>query len=227
MIDNKFLKPSILYKEYLILNLIEKNIDITQRKLATETNVSVALINKYLNIFKKRGLLRVKKYSSKKLRYYLSKKGYNRKDILNIWYIQSSKKLYDSSKKNISFFLRKIHSNGFRKILLYGAGEVAEILLHVLKADSNIPIEILAIIDDDKLKQDKYLKGVKVISFKKLDMFSHDGILISSYKHIALIKEKLISNNYNNKKIINNIINSKVTLWFIKHLRECMILFFH
>jgi DNA-binding MarR family transcriptional regulator len=49
MHDNSFFKPTPLYKEFMILDLIEKNKDITQRQISDEIGVAVSQINQYLD----------------------------------------------------------------------------------------------------------------------------------------------------------------------------------
>jgi DNA-binding MarR family transcriptional regulator len=49
MRDNSFFKPTALYKEFMILDLIEKNKDITQRQISQEIGIAVSLVNGYLD----------------------------------------------------------------------------------------------------------------------------------------------------------------------------------
>ena len=78
-------------------------------------------------------------------------------------------------------FLDQIIEKGFKNILLYGAGEVAEILLQAIINDKESPINVLGVIDDDIQKQSHYLVNSKIISKEDIDSIEHDGILISSY----------------------------------------------
>jgi len=58
MNDNLFFKPTPLYKEFMILDLIEKNSHITQRVMSKELGVAVSMINAYIGVFEKRTILR-------------------------------------------------------------------------------------------------------------------------------------------------------------------------
>lgn len=84
---------------------------------------------------------------------------------------------------------------------MYGAGEVAEILLLVLN-DSNLSIDVLGVIDDDKKKENSYIVNYPIISRNDIKNIEHDGILISSYTKKEQIYEKLLSTNYNTESII-------------------------
>jgi len=59
--------------------------------------------------------------------------------------MSESQKMYDSAKEELLKFINDIKSRGFKSILLYGAGEVAEIFLSAIKDE----IEVLAVIDDN------------------------------------------------------------------------------
>ena len=106
--DNSFFKPTVLYKEFMILDLIEKNKDITQRVIADQIGVAVSMINNYLDKFEKKELIKRKKHSSKTVEYFVTKKGLERRKLLNIWYLKSSHEVYLSAKDNIIKFLNQI-----------------------------------------------------------------------------------------------------------------------
>jgi DNA-binding MarR family transcriptional regulator len=203
MPDKSFFKPTNLYKEYMILDLIEKYKDITQRELASHLGIAVSMVNVLLDRIEKEGNIKRKKYSSKTVEYLLTKKGCERRKLLNIGYLNSTQKLYDSAKDNIYRFLDQIAQKKIKKILLYGAGEVAEILLNTIVTDSRIQIKILAFIDDDVLKHGKFLMGIKIVSINEIADYEYDGIFVSSYKNQQLISDKLKKMNINEKIIFH------------------------
>lgn len=47
--DNAFFKPTVLYKEYMILDMIEKNSHITQREMSKTIGIAVSMVNDYLD----------------------------------------------------------------------------------------------------------------------------------------------------------------------------------
>jgi FlaA1/EpsC-like NDP-sugar epimerase len=108
-----------------------------------------------------------------------------------------------SSDLNILVFIHQIISKGYKKILLYGAGEVAEILVRVLNEDKDIPLEVLAVVDDNPNRYDQKLLQLPIINKESIVEYQHDGILISSYTHQLKIKESLLSIGYKKEHIIN------------------------
>lgn len=203
MSDNQFFKPTVLYKEYMILDMIEKNPNITQREMSKTIGIAVSMINDYLNIYEKDKLIKRKKHSTKTVEYFVTKKGSERRKLLNIWYLKSSNSIYIQAKDNIISFLNQIIDKGFKKIILYGAGEVAEIMLQVMNDDKEIPLEVVAVIDDNKDRIGDTLVNIPIITLGDLSKYNHDGIMISSYKHHETIHSTLIRIDYPKNKIIH------------------------
>jgi len=160
------------------------------------------MINSYLDIYEKSGLIIRRYISDKKIEYIITKKGIERKKVLNIGYLKASHKIYSDAKENIKSYLLQLYNQGYKNLLLYGAGEVAELLLLVVTEDELSHIKILGIIDDNKEKQGKYLFNIPIIDSRKLYEIDHDGILISSYKNRENIYENLLSIGYKKEKIL-------------------------
>lgn len=203
MINNEFFKPTALYKEFRILDLIRNSPNITQREISSMVGISVSMVNDYFDIYEKNGYL-IRDYQSKKnVSYKITKAGIERMKYLNIGFLNASQNIYSYAKHNIKAFLNQIIEKGFKNILLYGAGEVAEILLTTIRNDSNIPLNVVGVIDDDESKQEHKLVNYDIHSNNEIKKISHDGILIASYTHSKKIFDKLINLGYSKEKIIN------------------------
>ena len=186
----------------MILDLIEKNSQITQREMAHSICVAVSMINNHLDNYEKEGLIKRKKHSTKNVEYFVTKSGSERKIVLNISYLSASQQLYNSAKENIETFLIQIENKGFRSILLYGAGEVCEILLNTIKSSKIVSIKALAIVDDNIDKIGNNIGSTSIISRDSINDYQHDGILISSYTNNESIYNKLMHIGYLKDKII-------------------------
>jgi len=196
MSDNQFFKPTVLYKEYMILDMIEKNSNITQREMSKTIGIAVSMINDYLNIYEKDKLIKRKKHSTKTVEYFVTKRGIERKKVLNIGYLNATKDLYFQAKENIEKFLAQIKEKGFTNILLYGAGEVAEMLIHTIITSKTNQVNVLAVVDDNPDKIGSRIGNYDIISKERISDFNPDGILISTYTKMSEIKIRLISINY-------------------------------
>lgn len=186
----------------MILDLIEKNAQVTQREMSQAIGVATSMINSYLDDYEAAGLVKRKKYSTKKVEYFVTKKGSERRKVLNIGYLRSAQELYNQAKSNIETFLIQLNDKGFKNILLYGAGEVCEIMLQAINSSKVIKLNVVAIVDDDLKKIGKKLYKTSVISRKKIESTSHDGLLIASFTNRKEIKAKLIEMNYETSKLI-------------------------
>ncbi|MFA5178868.1 MAG: winged helix-turn-helix transcriptional regulator [Candidatus Izemoplasmatales bacterium] len=202
MSNNSFFKPTPLYKEFMILDLIEKNKNITQREMSIAIGSAVSMVNNFIDEYEQKGYIKRKYLSTKTVEYFVTKNGKERRKLLNIWYFKSSQIVYQSAKDNIISFLNQIIERGFKKILLYGAGEVAEIMLQVIQSDDRIPLQIVAVVDDNPNKSGEIIVNKKIISNDQIADYQHDGILISSYTHHKSIHEKLLKKQYDVNKII-------------------------
>jgi DNA-binding MarR family transcriptional regulator len=203
MSDNQFFKSTVLYKEYMILDMIEKNSNITQREISKSIGIAVSMTNDYIHDFETKGLIKRKRHSKKNVEYFITKKGSERRKVLNISYLSNSLKIYKSAKENISIFINQINNKGFKKILLYGAGEVSEILLQSILTDKDIPIKIVGVIDDDYKKQGQELLGTSIMALDSIVNIKHDGILIASYTNKNQIMNNLLNQKYDPNRILN------------------------
>lgn len=200
--NNLFFKSTPSYKEYLILDLIYKNEDITQRDMSKHVGVAVSMINNYLDLLEKDKLIERVYNSSKSVQYLITNKGNEKRKLLNLSYLSHAQKLYEEAKSNIETFLEEISLKGYKKILLYGAGEVAKILLTTINSKKVSSVIVLGVIDDDIDKIGKEIVSTSIIGIKDIDNYPHDGILISSAGHHKTILNKLKDINYPLNKII-------------------------
>ncbi len=197
-----FFKPTQPLKEYLLLDAIEKNSSITQREIATLLGVPVSQVNDYISTFESEKLIKRIYKNSKSVSYLISPKGIERRKVLNIGYLHASELVYEEAQKNIESFLQSFVNKGIRTIILYGAGEVAEILMHTISRNPQIKIQVQAIVDDDLGKQGKKIYGIAVSLPSIISGIIHDGLLLASYAGRNRIKDKLKLSGYPEEKIL-------------------------
>lgn len=203
MKNNHYFKPTPLYKEFMILDLIEKNSKITQRIISDTLGIAVSMVNSYIDGYEEKGFVRRKYLSTKTVEYFITKKGIERKKVLNIGFLKSSQTIYDLAKNNIERFLTQIIDKGFKKVILYGAGEVAEIMLQVISTDKMIPIDVVAVIDDDVSKIGNTIVNRDIIALDDIDEYQHDGVMISSYTNNVVMQKKLYDIGYDKDKVLS------------------------
>lgn len=192
----KFFNPTSELKELTLLQHIENNPDTTQKEIAEIINGAPSMVNVYINELESNNYL-VRDYQSAKIVYYrITSEGLKRKNYLLISYMRELLDLYQLAKRNVEGFLKQLKDKGYKNILLYGAGEVAETIIGVIRDKDEASLNILAIVDDDVAKRDKMIMGFKVIPKENIDRYDHDAIIITSYTFEEEIFEKLEELNY-------------------------------
>lgn len=200
--DIKFFTPTAELKELTILQHIETNENTTQKELAEMVNAAPSMINVYINEYEEKGYIIREYISSKTVKYKITSSGIRRKNYLIITYLHELLKLYKLAKENIEKFLRDLEDRGYKNILLYGAGEVAETILSVIRDRENFELNILGLIDDNVDRQGKIFMGYKVISLETVKDYPHDAIVITSYTFEDEIRRRLDEIGYDSSRVV-------------------------
>lgn len=198
----KFFSPSATLKELKLLEFIEsKPTGTSQHEMARVIGAAASSINVYMDKLEEKGYL-VRDYQSLKVVHYnITPEGIKRKNFLSITYYHELLSLYRLAEQNIEIFLDKLESKGYKDVLFYGAGEVAETILSIVKARKNNSLKVLALVDDNERKKSNELLGYKIISRDEIKEYEHDGIVITSYTFEDDIKKKLEEINYPKDKV--------------------------
>lgn len=198
----EFFSPTSVLKELRLLQHIEAEADTTQHEIAKTIGGAPSMVNLYVDRLEKNGYM-TRGYQSAKVVYYnITPKGIKRKNYLLINYMKELLDLYQLAKANVERFLLNIENKGFHDILLYGAGEVAETILGVIRDGNRGKLNVIALVDDNADLQGKDLLGFNIISREDISIYDADGILVTSYAYEDTILEKLKELNYPQEKVI-------------------------
>ena len=198
----KFFSPTSELKELLLLQHIEKNPDTTQKEIAKVISGAPSMVNVYIDNLEEKNYM-VRDYKSAKIVYYnITPEGVKRKNYLLINYMRELLDLYKLAKENVEKFLLEIEEQGYTNLLIYGAGEVAETILGVIRDRNKDSLKVLAVIDDNENIQGKELLEYKIISRADINHYEHDAVVITSYAYEDEIMVKLKELNYSENKII-------------------------
>lgn len=196
--DMEFFNSTNRLKELLLLQHIEENPDTTQKAISIAIDGAVSMTNVYIDKLETKNYL-IREYKTAKRVYYnITPEGIKRKNYLAIKYFHELLELYRLAEENIEKFLKGLEEKGYKDILIYGAGEVAETILGVLNNRTDRPLKVVGIIDDYLTGE---LLGYKIISRKEIDKTKHDGIVITSYTFEDEIRKKLEEINYPGDKV--------------------------
>ncbi len=180
-----------------ILEEIEKDYVPSQRDLARKLNVSVGLVNSFIKRLAHKGYFKIITISKNRVKYILTPKGMAEKTRLTYEYVQHSFQFYKSARHKLRKLFNDLVAEGVRCVVFYGAGELAEIAYISLK---DIPIEIVAVVDDRKMDE-KFL-GIIVTASAKLASLSFDKIIITTIRSKNEALDKILENGIARKKVV-------------------------
>lgn len=147
MSDGKFgvqNRTQILETTLGLLDAIEGGQSVSQRSLAMRLGVALGLTNSLVKRCVKKGLLKVREVPARRFAYYLTPKGFSEKSKLTAEYLSHSLKFFREARQQYDRIFETCAQNGWKRVVLYGAGELAEIAS--LAAAEN-GVELLAVID--------------------------------------------------------------------------------
>jgi len=110
-----------------ILDVIEKKEDVTQRHLARHLGVALGLANSYLKRCIRKGYIKVTTAPANRYLYYLTPKGFAEKSRLTSEYLSVSFSFYRRAGESCRRSLDRCRSNGWRRLVLCGLSDLAEI----------------------------------------------------------------------------------------------------
>jgi DNA-binding MarR family transcriptional regulator len=127
-----------------LLSAIEQDSQVTQRSLSRDLGIALGLANAYLKRCATKGLIKVSQVPLNRYAYYLTPKGFSEKSRLTAEYLTISFNFFRDARAQCAALLEAVGRQGWRRIVLVGAGELAEIA--ILSA-SESPVEIICVAD--------------------------------------------------------------------------------
>ena len=134
-------------EEELVLELLDavgKQSNVSQRHLASDMGIALGLANSYLKRCIRKGFIKISEAPANRYLYYLTPKGFAEKSRLTAIYLSSSFAFYRKAGDSCMDIFQKCEALGWRRILLYGMSDLAEIAtLRVQERD----VQIVGILD--------------------------------------------------------------------------------
>lgn len=128
-----------------LLTSIERDSSITQRRLASDLGIALGLANAYLRRCVRKGLVKMSQVPLNRYAYYLTPQGFAEKSRLTAEYLAYSFDFFRRARRDCAEALRRCAAQGRRRVVLYGVGELAEIVA-LSAGDSGV--EIVCIVDE-------------------------------------------------------------------------------
>jgi len=179
-----------------ILEEIEKDKTPSQRYLAGKLNISLGLVNSFIKRLAQKGLFKIKNIPKNRVKYILTPKGAAEKTRLTYQYIQYSFQFYKSARQKLRILFSGLTKNGNKKIVFYGAGDLAEIAYISLK---ETPIELVAVVDDSK--EGEIFMDFVIAASDYLSTISFDKIIITSMDDTENIIKSILKKGISRNKV--------------------------
>lgn len=119
-----------MIKEYQIITQIHEDTNVTQRKIAKSTGLSLGLVNLLLQRMIKKGLVKIEKLNARSMRYILTPKGIAEKARLTYQYLKNSYAQITSLMEVVAAVIARAWRQGYQDVILYGS---ADGVLQILK----------------------------------------------------------------------------------------------
>lgn len=127
-----------------LLAAVERSPSQTQRGLSRELGIALGLTNAYLKRCVRKGLVKVRSAPLRRYAYYLTPRGMTEKGRLTAQYLADSMGFYRRARAACSDLTDDLAHRNRRRVLLVGAGDLAEVL--VLSATES-GLTVTAILD--------------------------------------------------------------------------------
>jgi DNA-binding MarR family transcriptional regulator len=183
-------------KTLLLLEAIGEEECLSQRELSRKLNISLGLVNSFINKLLIQGVFKTSKLSKNRVRYLLSPKGVLEKAELTKKYLKHSIFYYKEVKRRVAELLSILVKSGKGKIIFYGAGELCEIACVVIRENN---IGNVKIIDDKKAGSE--ICGLEISKETILETIHFDAIIIMDFENNSLIRSHLIDKGIPDAKI--------------------------
>lgn len=168
----------------------------SQRDMARKFNISLGLVNSFIKRLARKGYLKISTIPRKRVRYILTPKGFAEKSRLTYNFIQYSLHFYKEALRNLQDLLNKLETRGVKKVVFYGANDLAEIAFTSLKATD---IKLIGVVDDSK-KGKKFL-DFTIRSIAELSKLEFDMIIITTIESKENIFNKLLQKKIPGEKM--------------------------
>lgn len=201
MENYKFFEHTSLARQLFILQSLFEGIN-TQSGIALKAGIVPSLVNKYLKIFFKEGLV-----DKKEDKYILTQKGIVQLNYLKLMYLSEISQLYQSIEIKFQDIFIKL--SGKRSICIFGAGIVGKILFRLISSKNNI--NVVAFLDEDKSKIGTKIEGIPVLNPNT--RIQVDAVIIASFKNGELMAKKALENGLRNVYTVEFVDDKLKFIW--------------
>jgi len=180
-----------------LLEEIDNNHSPSQRDLAQKLNISLGLVNSFIKRLATKGYVKITTIPRNRVKYILTPKGFAEKSRLTYEFIQYSFHFYKRAIRDIEDLLNDFQKRGVKKVVFYGANDLAEIAFISLRGTD---IQLIGVAADQK--QGKDFLGFTVKSITELKKAGVDRIIVTTIDSKEAQLDKLLGKKIPREKIV-------------------------
>ena len=180
-----------------LLEEIDNNHSPSQRDLAQKLNISLGLVNSFIKRLATKGYVKITTIPRNRVKYILTPKGFAEKSRLTYEFIQYSFHFYKRAIRDIEGLLNDFEKKGVKKVVFYGANDLAEIAFISLRGTD---VQLIGVADDQK--QGKDFLGFTVKSITELKKAGFDRIIVTTIDSKEAQLDKLLGKKIPREKIV-------------------------
>lgn len=180
-----FIKDEELIRE--VLEVVEKEDNLTQRTLSSKLGIALGLTNTYLKRCVEKGLIKIQYAPRNRYLYYLTPQGFSEKARLTGEYLKYSFDFYRKAKKEYIDIIDWCERNGFKKIVLSDSSELAEVSI---LASYDTSVKIVGILGKRKSKFFGVPVSQNIKVFGKSDVIIITAMTDVDNRYLELLKYK-------------------------------------
>ena len=163
-----------------VLNAVEGDSAVTQRRIAAELGIAVGLVNAYLKRCVNKGLIKVQQVPKRRYFYYLTPQGFAEKSRLTASYLLYSFDFFRQARASCEKALGVAAARRWKSLVLVGRSDMAEI---ALVCTLHHPLRIVALVDASAEGGARTFAAVPLVSRFDAVPESFDGVLITDIKN--------------------------------------------
>lgn len=185
------------HRELQLLEEISGSTHLTHRGLAKKLGVALGLTNLLMCRLAKKGYVKIVNLQRNRLRYLITPQGLAEKSRLTCEYLEYSLQFYREIRRFLMQSLTPMAQAGFRDILLYGTGEVAEIAYLIMQ---EMDLNLVGVVDGETGRQ-KFL-GYPLRDLSEISLLPFNRIVIAAFGSREKIHRQLVGLGIPEEKLI-------------------------
>jgi DNA-binding MarR family transcriptional regulator len=189
-----------------VLQAIASGQRLTQRSLAGELGVALGLTNLLIRRLVAKGYVHVVKMGPRHVRYLMTAAGREALAMATRQSLENTVHLYTETREHIRCSLSRISaqcdagSDGGKRVIFYGAGDVAEIAYVSLQATD---LTLVGVIDDRRTGRffNLTISSAEQLSAKTLGSVHYDHAIVTTLRHGSKICSRLVERGISPERI--------------------------